>query len=71
MKYSITGGDPTGQFSVHPTNGTIFTDKPLDREKQAYYNLAVQARDQAVEPSRRLSSSAMVSLFNPFPLKGP
>ena len=58
--YTLTAGDPRGQFSIDPRSGVVHTAKPLDRESQAYYNLAVTATDLASQQDARLSSTAMV-----------
>lgn len=60
--YSIIDGDPKQQFNVHP-NGTIFTTKLLDRETDSFYNLFVQATDQAEPPSTRLSATTSVTII--------
>ena len=57
--YSISGGNENEQFRISQ-NGTIFTDKPLDREMQSLYNLVVMATDQAKPPEKRLSSTVQV-----------
>ncbi|XP_049337057.1 protocadherin-15a isoform X3 [Astyanax mexicanus] len=40
-----------GLFTIN-VNGSIFTAKPLDREKQSMYELVVEASDGAVDPRR-------------------
>ncbi|XP_060034907.1 protocadherin-23 [Erinaceus europaeus] len=42
--YSISSGDPLGQFSIHPWLGAIRTRKPLDHDSQPTVTLTVQAQ---------------------------
>ena len=60
VRYSITGGDPLGKFTVDEMTGEVRTAKLLDREEQGYYNLAITAQDQGLPESARLESVAMV-----------
>ena len=62
VTYSITGGDTDRKFSIGAMDGTIRTAKPLDREQQATYNLAISATDLAVKEVDRLTTSAMVRI---------
>lgn len=62
LTYSVTGGDKENCFTVNPSTGVIYTAKPLNREQQAYYNLAVTATDHASPQSMQLSSTAMVRI---------
>jgi hypothetical protein len=59
VRYSIVDGDPSRLFSIDAASGELRVARLLDREDQGYFNLAVQAQDQAV--SNRASSTAMVS----------
>lgn len=61
LHYRIVGGDPGGQFRIS-SNGTVMTQKRLDREETAFYQLVVVAEDGAEPSERRLSSSVQVSL---------
>ena len=55
--YSIVGDNE--QFSISE-NGTIYTQAPLDREDQSFYNLVIRASDMAEDPNKRLSSTVQV-----------
>ncbi|XP_072534069.1 protocadherin-15a isoform X2 [Salminus brasiliensis] len=44
-------------------NGSIFTTKPLDREKQSQYELVVEASDGAVDP-RRTALTLLVKVLD-------
>lgn len=59
ISYNIIGGDEKDEFSISQ-NGTITTQKSLDRETQSIYNLVVLATDQAKPPEKRLSSTVQV-----------
>ncbi|CAL4097747.1 unnamed protein product, partial [Meganyctiphanes norvegica] len=60
--YSIAGGDEKNQFSISQ-NGTIYTQAPLDREEQSFYNLVVHAEDMALPPDTRHSSTVQVTII--------
>lgn len=57
--YAIVGGDEDGDFGVAP-NGTLFTRRPLDRERKSPYNLLLSATDSPLPPARPLSSTVQV-----------
>lgn len=59
--YAVVGGDDDGDFGV-AANGTIFTQRPLDREEKQLYNLVLSATDSPLPPARPLSSTVQVSL---------
>lgn len=59
ITYSITSGDPNGDFRISP-NGTITTLRTLDRETVNLYNLVVTATDRAIFPEKQLSSTVQV-----------
>ncbi|KAL4715527.1 hypothetical protein ACJJTC_009153 [Scirpophaga incertulas] len=61
LTYSISSGDEFGDFMIS-TNGTIFTAKLLDREKIPSYNLIVTAKDSALLPEPKLSSTVQVTI---------
>ncbi|XP_031340977.1 cadherin-related tumor suppressor [Photinus pyralis] len=61
LVYTITSGDENNDFRIAP-NGTILTNRNLDRETQGIYNLVVTATDQAVLPQHRLSSTVQVAI---------
>ncbi|KAK4886263.1 hypothetical protein RN001_002534 [Aquatica leii] len=61
LVYTITYGDENNDFRI-ASNGTILTNKNLDRETQGIYNLVVTATDQAVLPQRKLSSTVQVTI---------
>lgn len=56
----ITAGDDNNDFSIM-TNGSIVTQHALDRETLPMYSLTITARDCAIEPEKRLSSTVQVS----------
>ncbi|KAF6207505.1 hypothetical protein GE061_015951 [Apolygus lucorum] len=60
--YSILSGDDEESFLIDPNNGTIRTQKALDRETKSVYNLVVMASDRARQPNQRLSSTVQVSV---------
>lgn len=57
--YAVAGGDEDGDFEVAP-NGTLFTRRPLDRERKPLYNLVLSATDSPPPPMRPLSSTVQV-----------
>lgn len=57
--YQITSGDDNNDFLISE-NGTISTNKLLDREAQAIYSMVVTATDQASLLQQRLSSTVQV-----------
>ncbi|KAF7415031.1 hypothetical protein HZH68_003520 [Vespula germanica] len=59
--YAVVAGDEDGDFGV-AANGTLYTRKPLDRERKPLYNLVLSATDAAVPPSRPLSSTVQVTV---------
>lgn len=59
IEYSITAGDDNNDFMILQ-NGTIRTQRALDRETIPMYNLVITARDSAEEPEKRLSSTVQV-----------
>lgn len=56
----ITAGDDNNDFTIM-TNGSIVTKHALDRETIPMYSLTITARDCAIEPEKRLSSTVQVS----------
>ncbi|CAB0008571.1 unnamed protein product [Nesidiocoris tenuis] len=62
VKYSILSGDDLETFFIDQENGTILTQKRLDRETKPVYNLVVLAADQAKPRSSSLSSTVQVSV---------
>lgn len=50
-------------FKIDPRNGTIFSNRLLDRETHSFYNLMVIAKDKATFPQPRLSASVQVSFI--------
>lgn len=59
--YTIVAGDDDGDFGV-AANGTLFTRRPLDRERKSLYNLVLSATDNPLPPARPLSSVVQVSV---------
>uniref|UniRef100_A0A8K9ULG1 Protocadherin-16 n=1 Tax=Oncorhynchus mykiss TaxID=8022 RepID=A0A8K9ULG1_ONCMY len=59
MTYTITTGDPSGDFRVDRKSGVLSTSRPLDREHRARYSLTVTALDGG---SPALSSTATVEV---------
>lgn len=57
--YAVAGGDEDGDFGV-ASNGTLFTRRPLDRERKSLYNLLLTATDSPPPPARPLSSTVQV-----------
>ncbi|XP_033127144.1 protocadherin Fat 4-like [Anneissia japonica] len=62
FKYTITSGNSGNLFTIND-DGIIYTNKVLDRESKAFYNLAVTATDQPSDPSMARSSTAQVSIL--------
>lgn len=60
IEYMITAGDDNNDFTIM-TNGSIVTKHALDRETIPMYSLTITARDCAIEPEKRLSSTVQVS----------
>lgn len=63
IEYSITAGDDEETFSI-AENGTIFTNRALDRETKSLYNLVVTATDLAKPPQPRLSATVQVKTIH-------
>ena len=61
VRYSLIGGDSRGVFRVDALNGSLYVAGALDRERQDYYNLVVEARDLTPQPGTSLSSTCLVS----------
>ncbi|XP_072751447.1 cadherin-related tumor suppressor [Anoplolepis gracilipes] len=61
VSYAIAGGDEDGNFGVAP-NGTLFTRRLLDRERNPLYNLVLSATDSPLPPARPLSSTVQVTV---------
>ncbi|NXT17396.1 CAD23 protein, partial [Syrrhaptes paradoxus] len=61
VEYSITTGDPLGEFVISPVEGELRVrkDAELDRENIPFYNLTITARDRGVPP---LSSTILVGI---------
>ncbi|XP_043247503.1 fat-like cadherin-related tumor suppressor homolog, partial [Amphibalanus amphitrite] len=59
VRYSLTGGDPHGQFAVDCDTGHVYVATQLDREMVSSYGLEVTATDMG-EPS--LSSTAQINV---------
>ncbi|XP_014481173.1 PREDICTED: cadherin-related tumor suppressor [Dinoponera quadriceps] len=59
--YAVVGGDDDGDFGVS-ANGTLFTQRPLDRERKPFYNLVLSATDSPLPPARPLSSMVQVTV---------
>lgn len=60
IAYAVAGGDEDSDFGV-AANGTLFTRRPLDRERKPVYNLMLSATDCPLPPARPLSSVVQVS----------
>ena len=56
VTYTITSGNDNDAFTIRPTNGLIFVQRPLDRETTDSYSLVIEATDQ--DPISPLSSTA-------------
>ncbi|XP_035677121.1 protocadherin Fat 4-like [Branchiostoma floridae] len=61
VTYSITSGDPNGDFSIDPSSGVIVTNSPLDWETTPLYPLEVWATDGGT-PALSLSTSVIIIL---------
>ena len=61
VRYSLIGGDSGGVFRIDAVNGSLFVAGSLDRERQDFYNLVVEARDLTPQPGTSLSSTCLVS----------
>lgn len=61
IRYSFSGGDNgDGAFRVDPTSGIIRTNRMLDRESTALYNLMAYAVDRGSPP---LSTSVTITIY--------
>ncbi|XP_026577443.1 protocadherin-16 [Pseudonaja textilis] len=47
VHYSISSGDPSGLFQLHPSSGALRLAKALDCEKRTQHSLVIQASDGA------------------------
>ncbi|XP_077866251.1 protocadherin Fat 4-like [Saccoglossus kowalevskii] len=45
LTYTVTNGDPDGQFQIDPSSGAISVKAPLDRETHSSYDLLVKVQD--------------------------
>ncbi|XP_045895802.1 protocadherin-16 [Micropterus dolomieu] len=59
LEYSITAGDPDGDFHLHASTGALSTSRSLDREMRAEYTLEVVAKDRG---SPALSTTVTVKV---------
>ena len=59
ISYSIISGNRQRKFSINETSGVIYLMQPLDREEEADYVLAVEARDGGT-PSMTSFSSVII-----------
>ncbi len=59
--YSILTGDQGGHFVIDPDTGIISVGEALDRETHPYYRVEIKATDQARDPVKRLSGTAVVN----------
>ncbi|XP_038564182.1 protocadherin-16 [Micropterus salmoides] len=59
LEYSITAGDPDGDFHLHASTGALSTSRSLDRETRAEYTLEVVAKDRG---SPALSTTVTVKV---------
>jgi len=57
VKYYISNSEGKDFFEINEFTGEIFTKVVFDREKQAAYALAIEARDSA--PSARPNSNGL------------
>ena len=62
LMYSIVKGNKNGMFAINPHTGELRVAKSLDREKQASYELHIEATDLAVRAEDRLATTAVVRL---------
>ena len=46
LEYEIYDGDPLGEFSMDPQTGGLFSEVPLNKSTQTFYNLTVLVRDK-------------------------
>ncbi|KAJ8368542.1 hypothetical protein SKAU_G00085700, partial [Synaphobranchus kaupii] len=46
IRYAISSGDETGLFSVHPGTGALRLQRTVDRERQPYHTIIMQASDR-------------------------
>ncbi|XP_063314156.1 protocadherin Fat 1 isoform X2 [Pelobates fuscus] len=63
VQYSLVNS-AEGQFSIDELSGTIILEKPLDRELQAAYTLAVKATDQGLPRKLSTVTSVVVSVLD-------
>ncbi|XP_017783736.1 PREDICTED: cadherin-related tumor suppressor [Nicrophorus vespilloides] len=61
VEYGITSGDENEDFRI-TRNGTIITNRMLDRETRSVYNLVITATDMAAPPEKRLSSTVQATI---------
>ena len=61
IRYSITSGDRTRHFTINSTTGTLYLDKPVDRELVDTYVLSVLARDGGT-PAKTSTATVRVSV---------
>lgn len=54
--------DKETDFVIDPRNGTIFSNRMLDRETRSAYNLVVLAKDKAKYPQQRLTATVQVRI---------
>ena len=64
VQFHIAYQDPPGDhFRIVRSSGQLYIDKQVDREIADMFELTVVATDQAVDPSKRLSSEVTVTII--------
>jgi protocadherin Fat 4 len=62
VRYRISREKPTGDYFRISSNGTLFVNKPLDREQFPVYRIDITAEDSATPESSRLMTAKTISI---------
>ena len=62
VQYSISRDKPTGNYFRIRSNGTLYVNKPLDREQFPVYRIDITAEDSATPESSRLMTTKTIMI---------
>lgn len=60
IEYEMVNEDKENDFIIDSKNGTIYSNRMLDRETHSTYGLVVLAKDKAKPPQQRLTATVQV-----------
>jgi protocadherin Fat 4 len=62
VRYSISRDKPTGNYFRISNNGTLYVNKPLDREQFPIYKIDIKAEDSAIPETYRLMRTKTITI---------